>query len=117
MLELLHAIAYRMAALRPLALLALVAGLAGFVAAVVTGATDRALAAALLVAIWGGWWFTLLAAFRRAPPVPARHTNLRGRFRTRLSRAGYLTIAWLLLASGVAAAFLSVRLLTLDPLP
>lgn len=117
MLERLHAVAERLGPLRPVALAALLAGLAGFVWAAWSAAADRYLIAALLTAVWGGWWFTLLAAFGRAPPDSRRAGSLRARLRRRLARAGYLTMAWLLLASGLAAAFLSVRLLTLDPSP
>ncbi|HEX7035527.1 MAG TPA: hypothetical protein VF210_07120 [Pseudomonadales bacterium] len=117
MLERLHAVAARLGPLRPVALAALVVGLAGFGWAAWSAAADRYLIAALLTAVWGGWWFTLLAAFGRALPDPGDGETLRARLRRRIARAGYLTMAWLLLASGGAAVFLSVRLLTLDASP
>jgi hypothetical protein len=117
MLELLHALAARLRPLEPVALMVLAAGLIGFVWAVVTGAPDRWLSAALLAAVWGGWCFTWLAVFAGPPPGAPKSGSLRARLRYRLSRAGYLTLAWLLLGSGAAAAFLSVRLLGLEPSP
>lgn len=117
MLRLLQTLAIQLRPLAPLALAVFAVGVVAFAALVIRGAPDRHLAGALLAAIWGGWWLTLLTAFGRAPAEPWHAGSLRARLRRRLARAGYLTMAWLLVASGLAAALLSVRLLMLDASP
>lgn len=113
MLELLQAIAYRLRALTPVAVVLGVAGFGLFAGAALGAAPEAWLTPGLLVAIWGVWFFALTTGFRSTLPVVRREQPWGTRFRARLARAGYVLMAWVVLGTGVAAILLSVRLLLL----
>lgn len=113
MLETLQKITLRLRLLLPLAVVLGCAGAAVFVWSVATADGDGYLAPGLLAAMWGAWLFTLVTGFRSVPPPAGDQQPFRTRFRSRMIRAGYTLMAWILLGAGLAALFLTWRLLVL----
>lgn len=113
MLETLQKIAVRLRPLMPLSVILGVIGAALFAWSAAVADGEGYLIPGLLVALWGAWLFALITGFREVPPSAHQHQPLTVRFRTRLARAGYGAMAGIILASGVAALFLSYRLLAL----
>jgi hypothetical protein len=113
MVELLQAIAVRLRPLVPLSLAVTLAGLGLFAASALMVDGDAWLVAGLLAALWGGWLFALLTGFRVIPPAADVRQSLGSRLRLRLARAGYVALAWALLAAALVAGFVTFRLVTL----
>jgi hypothetical protein len=113
MLELLQAIAFRLRALTPVAVVLFVAGIAVFAGSAIGVVPEGYLTPGLLAAIWGVWLFVLTTGLRGALPVVSADQPWSVRLRTRLARAGYVLMAWVILGTGVAAILLSARLLLL----
>ena len=113
MIEALQKIAVRLRPLMPVAVLLGVAGCALFTWSAVTVKNDGYLAPGLLAALWGAWLFTLISGFSAVPPPARQQQPLRKRLRIQLARAGYTLMAWIILASGLVALFMTFRLLAL----
>lgn len=100
--------------LRPLMPFSAVLGVAGaglFAWSAAVAEADDYLIPGLLAALWGAWLFTLVTGFRDVPPPASGQQSLRARSRVRLARIGFGVLAWILLAAGLAALFMTWRLL------
>ena len=117
MLEKLQKVSGLLRPLTPLAVLLGLAGLGLFAWSAVTSDGDGYLIPGLLAALWGAWLFTLITGFRSVPPPAGGQERFAARFRTRLARAGYGLLAWIVVGAGLAALFMTYRLLTLQYSP
>lgn len=113
MVTVLQRIAWRLRPLTPLAVVLAAAGLATFGWSVLSADGDRVLIPGLLCAVWGAWLFTLITGFSSLQPPPDPAQPWRLRLRRRLAWAGYRIMAAAVIGGGLAAAFLTLRLLVL----
>jgi hypothetical protein len=105
--------------LRPVLPLAVVVGLAGVVlflwsaAAGGGGQEDGRLILGLLATLWGALLFTLITGFRQVPAQADPQQRLAQRLKTRLARACYVVMAWLMLGAAAISVLMTYRLLAL----
>lgn len=112
MIEVLQALAIRLAWLRIVALLVIVGFAALFLyAALADNAPDSFFTSGLAGTIWGLLLFTFLATFPAAPAPPTDEQSGWQRFVIRLRRIGYGILALTMLALTAVSASLTLKLI------